>query len=227
MFVRNSNLQILTQGKKKLNALKSYWLFYCANVLDFPAIQQQRWVETHLRRHSDLRAVGTNCCSLHQVRNSGTTKQQMNTWHTNKLCHWHKRFISVQHAAPGSTGWRWESTIWWRRRKRPYSWARLTLLFTRSGALCSSGKTNSPTQSSQKAAAWTESKAECHLHSNDIALIKLESPVTFSDSIMAACIPAADAILPHNESCFVTGWGRLYSEFSHECYSVATLTFLL
>lgn len=46
---------------------------------------------------------------------------------------------------------------------------------------------------------------------NDIALIKLESPVTFSDSIKAACVPAADVLLPHNESCFVTGWGRLYT----------------
>lgn len=50
------------------------------------------------------------------------------------------------------------------------------------------------------------------LGSNDIALIKLESPVTFSDTIMAACLPAADFVLPHNESCYVTGWGRLYSE---------------
>ncbi|XP_020501673.2 chymotrypsin-C [Labrus bergylta] len=46
---------------------------------------------------------------------------------------------------------------------------------------------------------------------NDIALIKLESPVTFSDSIMAACLPAAGVILPHNEPCYVTGWGRLYT----------------
>ncbi|KAI3357301.1 hypothetical protein L3Q82_015751, partial [Scortum barcoo] len=46
---------------------------------------------------------------------------------------------------------------------------------------------------------------------NDIALIKLESPVTFSDSIIAACLPAAGFILPHNESCYVTGWGRLYT----------------
>lgn len=59
-----------------------------------------------------------------------------------------------------------------------------------------------------------ESEGVCCLDSNDIALIKLESPVTFSDSIMAACVPAADAILPHNEPCYVTGWGRLYSEYS-------------
>ncbi|XP_055748569.1 elastase 2 like [Salvelinus fontinalis] len=43
---------------------------------------------------------------------------------------------------------------------------------------------------------------------NDIALIKLETPVTFTDSIMAACLPEAGFILPHNESCYVTGWGR-------------------
>lgn len=50
------------------------------------------------------------------------------------------------------------------------------------------------------------------LSSNDIALIKLESPVTFSDSIMAACLPAAGFILPHDEPCYVTGWGRLSSK---------------
>ncbi|MBW3937499.1 trypsin-like serine protease, partial [Neisseria meningitidis] len=42
---------------------------------------------------------------------------------------------------------------------------------------------------------------------NDIALIKLESPVTFSDTIMAACVPEAGFILPHDEPCYVTGWG--------------------
>ncbi|XP_068453308.1 chymotrypsin-C-like [Clinocottus analis] len=46
---------------------------------------------------------------------------------------------------------------------------------------------------------------------NDIALIKLESPVTFSDSIMAACLPSAGFLLPHNEPCYVTGWGRVYT----------------
>ncbi|XP_035015610.1 chymotrypsin-C [Hippoglossus stenolepis] len=44
---------------------------------------------------------------------------------------------------------------------------------------------------------------------NDIALIKLETPVIFSNSIMAACLPAAGVILPHNDSCYVTGWGRI------------------
>uniref|UniRef100_A0A8C6TAL9 pancreatic elastase II n=1 Tax=Neogobius melanostomus TaxID=47308 RepID=A0A8C6TAL9_9GOBI len=46
---------------------------------------------------------------------------------------------------------------------------------------------------------------------NDIALIKLESPVTFSDTIMAACLPEAGFILPHDAPCYVTGWGRIYT----------------
>ncbi|XP_035238445.1 elastase 2 like [Anguilla anguilla] len=46
---------------------------------------------------------------------------------------------------------------------------------------------------------------------NDIALIKLETPVTVGDAIMPACLPEAGFILPHNEACYVTGWGRLYT----------------
>jgi len=46
---------------------------------------------------------------------------------------------------------------------------------------------------------------------NDIALIKLSSPVTFSDTIMAACLPEAGNIMPHATTCYVTGWGRLWT----------------
>lgn len=54
-----------------------------------------------------------------------------------------------------------------------------------------------------------------YLHSqssNDIALIKLSTPVTFSDAIMAACLPNAGDILPNGAPCYVTGWGRLWSK---------------
>ncbi|XP_061592447.1 chymotrypsin-C-like [Cololabis saira] len=44
---------------------------------------------------------------------------------------------------------------------------------------------------------------------NDIALMKLESPVEFSNTIMAACLPTAGFLLPHNNPCYITGWGRL------------------
>ncbi|XP_059189016.1 chymotrypsin-like elastase family member 2A [Centropristis striata] len=47
------------------------------------------------------------------------------------------------------------------------------------------------------------------LSRNDIALIKLSSPVTFSDTIMTACIPDGGVVLPHGAPCYVTGWGRL------------------
>ncbi|XP_006785543.1 elastase 2 like [Neolamprologus brichardi] len=46
---------------------------------------------------------------------------------------------------------------------------------------------------------------------NDIALIKLESSVNFSDTVMASCLPEAEFVLPNNESCYITGWGRLFT----------------
>ncbi|KAG1947430.1 chymotrypsin-like elastase family member 2A preproprotein [Pimephales promelas] len=46
---------------------------------------------------------------------------------------------------------------------------------------------------------------------NDIALIKLSTPVTFNDKISPACLPTSGSILPHNFSCYVTGWGRLWT----------------
>ncbi|MEQ2178419.1 hypothetical protein GOODEAATRI_013855 [Goodea atripinnis] len=51
-------------------------------------------------------------------------------------------------------------------------------------------------------------------HSNDIALIKLAAPVELSDTIHPSCLPAEGFTLPNNAPCFVTGWGRLYSELS-------------
>lgn len=47
---------------------------------------------------------------------------------------------------------------------------------------------------------------------NDIALIKLSTPVTFSNTIGAACLPNAGEILDDGAPCYVTGWGRLWSE---------------
>ncbi|XP_030640922.1 chymotrypsin-like elastase family member 2A [Chanos chanos] len=46
---------------------------------------------------------------------------------------------------------------------------------------------------------------------NDIALIKLQTPVTLSDSISPACLPPSGSILPNNFPCYVTGWGRLWT----------------
>ncbi|KAG7481237.1 hypothetical protein MATL_G00064790 [Megalops atlanticus] len=46
---------------------------------------------------------------------------------------------------------------------------------------------------------------------NDIALIKLSEHVTLSDQVQLACIPAAETILAHDYPCYITGWGRLYT----------------
>ncbi|NXU36161.1 CTRC protein, partial [Drymodes brunneopygia] len=44
---------------------------------------------------------------------------------------------------------------------------------------------------------------------NDIALVKLAEEVQESDTIRAACLPAAGKILPNDYPCYVTGWGRI------------------
>lgn len=59
---------------------------------------------------------------------------------------------------------------------------------------------------------WLNTMFNHFLPSNDIALIKLESSVNFSDTVMASCLPEAEFVLPNNESCYITGWGRLFSE---------------
>ncbi|KAK1801212.1 hypothetical protein P4O66_022912, partial [Electrophorus voltai] len=46
---------------------------------------------------------------------------------------------------------------------------------------------------------------------NDIALIKLQTPVQFSDTIKPACLPKDGQVLPNATPCYVTGWGRLWT----------------
>ncbi|XP_072100878.1 chymotrypsin-like elastase family member 2A [Mobula birostris] len=46
---------------------------------------------------------------------------------------------------------------------------------------------------------------------NDIALIKLISPVTLSKQIDLICLPKAGTLLPNSHPCYITGWGRLYT----------------
>lgn len=54
------------------------------------------------------------------------------------------------------------------------------------------------------------------VHRNEIALLKLEKRTTIRDEVQLACLPQHDATLTHNQSCYITGWGRLYSK-TH-CY---------
>uniref|UniRef100_A0A672TZB4 Peptidase S1 domain-containing protein n=1 Tax=Strigops habroptila TaxID=2489341 RepID=A0A672TZB4_STRHB len=49
-------------------------------------------------------------------------------------------------------------------------------------------------------------------NSNDIALVKLAEEVQESDTIQAATLPPAGQILENNYPCYVTGWGRLWTQ---------------
>ncbi|XP_053431505.1 chymotrypsin-C [Nycticebus coucang] len=46
---------------------------------------------------------------------------------------------------------------------------------------------------------------------NDIALIKLAEHVELSDTIQVACLPEEGSLLPQDFPCYVTGWGRLWT----------------
>ncbi|XP_068103316.1 transmembrane protease serine 9-like [Hyperolius riggenbachi] len=46
----------------------------------------------------------------------------------------------------------------------------------------------------------------------DIALLKLSSPVNFTDYIMPICLPSSSVTFPCGMDCWVTGWGTLYSD---------------
>ncbi|KAM3936802.1 transmembrane protease serine 11D-like [Leptodactylus fuscus] len=44
---------------------------------------------------------------------------------------------------------------------------------------------------------------------NDIALLHLANPITFTPYIQSACLPDELDFVPDNSSCYVTGWGTL------------------
>ncbi|XP_043945246.1 transmembrane protease serine 12-like isoform X1 [Protopterus annectens] len=58
-------------------------------------------------------------------------------------------------------------------------------------------------------------KGEGFIH--DIALVKLERPIEFSDSIQPICIPTSDTLETFSK-CFISGWGVLdeFGEYSDE-----------
>ncbi|KAM9359802.1 ST14 transmembrane serine protease matriptase a [Symphorus nematophorus] len=46
-----------------------------------------------------------------------------------------------------------------------------------------------------------------HTYDNDIALMELDSPVTYSDYIRPICLPAAQHVFPPGNTVWITGWG--------------------
>ncbi|XP_023657866.2 serine protease 33-like isoform X1 [Paramormyrops kingsleyae] len=45
-------------------------------------------------------------------------------------------------------------------------------------------------------------------HGKDLALVQLDSPVTWSDYIQPICLPSASTLFPDGMLCYVTGWGN-------------------
>jgi len=43
---------------------------------------------------------------------------------------------------------------------------------------------------------------------NDLALLKLETPIQFTDTIRPICLPTAGEALPVGQTCVAAGWGR-------------------
>merc|ERR1712212_1462454 len=46
---------------------------------------------------------------------------------------------------------------------------------------------------------------------NDLALLKLDKAPIMTDSVGLACLPEAGEMLAHGTACYVSGWGRLYT----------------
>ncbi|CAN2391427.1 Belongs to the peptidase S1 family, partial [Pristimantis euphronides] len=49
-------------------------------------------------------------------------------------------------------------------------------------------------------------------HEYDIALLRLQGPVTYTGYIMPVCLPAAPVTFPCGMECWVTGWGDITSD---------------
>ncbi|NXG35313.1 TMPS2 protease, partial [Dromaius novaehollandiae] len=45
---------------------------------------------------------------------------------------------------------------------------------------------------------------------NDIALMKLEAPLTFTDNIRPVCLPSSGMVFNADEQCWISGWGAEY-----------------
>ncbi|XP_057641059.1 chymotrypsin-like elastase family member 3B [Chionomys nivalis] len=55
---------------------------------------------------------------------------------------------------------------------------------------------------------WNPNCVAC---GNDIALIKLSRSAKLGDKVQPACLPPAGEILPNGAPCYISGWGRLYT----------------
>ncbi|CAN2388265.1 Transmembrane protease serine, partial [Pristimantis euphronides] len=58
-------------------------------------------------------------------------------------------------------------------------------------------------------------KYDDRTHDYDIALMKLEKPLNYSDSIRPVCLPQYEQDLPAGSECWVAGWGYTHPDNTH------------
>ncbi|XP_037361185.1 transmembrane protease serine 5 isoform X3 [Talpa occidentalis] len=58
-------------------------------------------------------------------------------------------------------------------------------------------------------------------HDYDVALLQLRTPLNFSDTVGAVCLPAEDQEFPRGSQCRVSGWG--HTDPSHTAHTSDTL----
>ncbi len=51
----------------------------------------------------------------------------------------------------------------------------------------------------------------------DIALLRLASDASLNSYVQLGSLPSSGQILPHNNVCYITGWGRTASELTAQC----------
>ncbi|KAM5245984.1 transmembrane protease serine 5 [Ctenodactylus gundi] len=52
-------------------------------------------------------------------------------------------------------------------------------------------------------------------HDYDVALLRLQTPLNFSDTVGAVCLPAEEQHFPKGLQCWVSGWGHTNPSHSH------------
>nr|XP_012608772.1 transmembrane protease serine 5 isoform X4 [Microcebus murinus] len=52
-------------------------------------------------------------------------------------------------------------------------------------------------------------------HDYDVALLRLRTPLSFSDSVGAVCLPAEEQHFPRGSQCWVSGWGHTDPSHTH------------
>ncbi|XP_073511372.1 transmembrane protease serine 5 [Phyllobates terribilis] len=52
-------------------------------------------------------------------------------------------------------------------------------------------------------------------HDYDIALMKLEKPLNYSDSVRPVCLPQYEQDIPAGSECWISGWGHTHPDNTH------------